>query len=79
MGIGCTMIILGYTWLMENNPEIDRCTGDVNMTRCLTSCTPNNGLLKYFQAFLIPISTSIPIHCLILYVDIHSQSTGVVQ
>src|SRR5882724_7108119 len=42
MGIGCTMIILGHTWLMEHKPEIDWCMGDVNMTRCPTSYTPND-------------------------------------
>src|SRR5882724_8708102 len=44
MGIGHTTIILEHTWLMEHSPEIAWCTGDVNMTRCLTSCTPNDWL-----------------------------------
>jgi len=44
MGIGHTTIILGHTWLMKHNPEIDWCMGDTNMTRCLASCTPNDQL-----------------------------------
>ena len=42
MGIGHTTIILGHTWLMEHNPEIDWGMGDINMTRCPTSCTLND-------------------------------------
>src|SRR5882724_6758852 len=33
-GIGRTMIILGHTWLMEHNPKIDWCTGEISMMRC---------------------------------------------
>ena len=36
--ISQTMIILGHMWLMEHNPEIDWCMGDITMTRCLASC-----------------------------------------
>ena len=36
--IGQTMVILGNTWLMENNPEIDWHTGDISMMRCPASC-----------------------------------------
>jgi len=27
-------------WLMEHNPEIDWCMGDISMTGCLESCRP---------------------------------------
>src|SRR5882724_3669952 len=40
MGIGRTTIILGHTWLMEHNPEIDWHTGEISMTRCPTPCRP---------------------------------------
>src|SRR5882724_4888120 len=40
MGIGRTTIILGHTWLMEHNPKIDWCTGEISMTRCPTPCRP---------------------------------------
>jgi len=36
--ISQTMIILGHTWLMEHNPEIDWHMGDISMMRCLASC-----------------------------------------
>src|SRR5882724_3907876 len=39
-GIGQTTIILGHTWLMECNPEIDWCTGEISMTRCPMPCRP---------------------------------------
>src|SRR5882724_10402836 len=38
--IGQTTIILGHTWLMEHNPEIDWHMGDISMTRCPASCRP---------------------------------------
>src|SRR5882724_4287293 len=38
--ISRTMVILGQKWLMEHNPEIDWCTGDISMMRCLASCRP---------------------------------------
>src|SRR5882672_7848692 len=41
MGIGRTTIILGHTWLIKHNPEIDWSTGKVSMTRCLVACVPN--------------------------------------
>src|SRR5882724_9604128 len=34
-------IILGHTWLVEHNPEIDWSTGKVCMNRCLAACAPN--------------------------------------
>src|SRR5882724_885299 len=37
-GIGRITIILGHTWLMEHNPEIDWRTGEISMMRCPTSC-----------------------------------------
>src|SRR5882724_7086241 len=36
--ISQTMIILGHMWLMEHNPKIDWCMGDITMMRCLASC-----------------------------------------
>src|SRR5882724_7066386 len=36
--IGQTMVILGHMWLMEHNPEIDWCMGDIPMMRCPASC-----------------------------------------
>ena len=36
--IGWMTIILGHSWPMEHNPEIDWCTGDVCMTRYPASC-----------------------------------------
>src|SRR5882724_11342721 len=36
--ISQTTVILGHTWLMEHNPEIDWHTGDISMMRCLASC-----------------------------------------
>ena len=39
-GICQTTIILGHTWIMEHNPEIDWCTGEVTMTHCPSSCGP---------------------------------------
>jgi len=36
--ISQTTIILGHMWLMEHNPEIDWCMGDITMMRCLVSC-----------------------------------------
>jgi len=39
-GISQTTIILGHTWLVEHNPEIDWCTGKVSLTRCPVSCRP---------------------------------------
>src|SRR5882724_10657497 len=39
-GIGRTTIILGHMWLMEHNPEIDWCTGEISMMRCLMPCRP---------------------------------------
>src|SRR5882724_7436346 len=41
MGIGRMTIILGHTWLVEHNPEIDWSTRKVSMNRCLAACTPN--------------------------------------
>ena len=38
MGIGQTMVILGHTWLMEHNPEIDWHMGDIHLTRCPAMC-----------------------------------------
>src|SRR5882724_11579445 len=38
MGISRTTIILGHTWLMEHNPEVDWCMGEISMTRCPMSC-----------------------------------------
>src|SRR5882724_11803263 len=35
------MIILGHTWLIENNPEIDWHMGDIAMTRCPASASQN--------------------------------------
>ena len=32
--IGQTMVILGHMLLMEHNPEIDWCMGDISITRC---------------------------------------------
>jgi len=40
--IGWMSIILGNSWLMEHNPEIDWCTWDICMTRCLASCRSKN-------------------------------------
>jgi len=40
-GIIQTTIILGHTWLMEHNPEIDWRTGEISMMRCPTSCRLN--------------------------------------
>jgi len=37
-GISQMTIILGNTWLVEHNPEIDWCTGKVSLTRCPASC-----------------------------------------
>src|SRR5882724_5749939 len=34
-------IILGHTWLVEHNPEIEWSTGKVCMNRCLAACAPN--------------------------------------
>ena len=31
-------IILGHTWLVKHNPEIDWQTGEVKMSRCPDSC-----------------------------------------
>src|SRR5882724_6323930 len=39
-GISRTTIILGHTWLMEHNPEVDWCTGEISMMRCPMSCRP---------------------------------------
>src|SRR5882724_7021787 len=41
MGIGRTTIILGHTWLVEHNPEIDWSTGKVCMNRSSAVCAPN--------------------------------------
>jgi len=30
MGISRTTIILGHMWLMEHNPKIDWCTGEID-------------------------------------------------
>jgi len=38
MGIGQMTIILSHMWLMEHNPEINCCTGNVSMTQCHSSC-----------------------------------------
>src|SRR5882724_2412929 len=38
--IGQTTIILGHMWLMEHNPEIDWCMGDISIMRCPASCRP---------------------------------------
>jgi len=38
MGISWMTIILSHMWLMEHNPEINWCTGDVSMTQCHSSC-----------------------------------------
>ena len=38
--IGQTMVILRNMWLMEHNPEIDWCTGDISMMSCPESCRP---------------------------------------
>src|SRR5882724_11703157 len=38
MGISQTTVILGHTWLMEHNPDIYWCMGDIHMTRCLATC-----------------------------------------
>src|SRR5882724_1025105 len=38
--IGQTTIILGHMWLMEHNPEIDWCMGDITMMRCPALCRP---------------------------------------
>jgi len=32
------MVILGHMWLMEHNPKIDWCMGDISMMRCPASC-----------------------------------------
>src|SRR5882724_3502128 len=40
MGIGQTTTILGHTWLMEHNPEIYWCTGEISMMRCPMPCRP---------------------------------------
>src|SRR5882724_11201547 len=40
-GIGRMTIILGHTWLVEHNPEIDWSTGKVCMNRCSAACAPN--------------------------------------
>src|SRR5882724_5396355 len=40
MGIGRTTIILGHTWLMEHNPEIDWRMGKISMMRCPMPCRP---------------------------------------
>src|SRR5467141_2360613 len=40
-GIGRTTIILGHTWLVEHNPDIDWSTGKVSMTRCPEACGSN--------------------------------------
>src|SRR5882724_2308502 len=39
-GISRTTIILGHTWLMEHNPEIDWCMGEISMMRCPMPCRP---------------------------------------
>ena len=36
--LGQLAIILGHTWLVEHNPEIDWCTGNIRMTCCPKSC-----------------------------------------
>ena len=36
--VGCLAIILGHTWLVKHNPEINWHTGEVNMTCCPESC-----------------------------------------
>jgi transposase InsO family protein len=36
--LGRVAVILGHTWLVEHNPEVDWRTGDVRMTRCPESC-----------------------------------------
>jgi len=33
-------IILSQTWLMDHNPEINWCTGEVTMTHCSSLCRP---------------------------------------
>jgi len=48
-GIGWTTIILGHTWLMEHNPEIDWCTRKVSMTRCPSMCGPTTTMNQLSQ------------------------------
>ena len=36
--LGRLAIILGHTWLVEHNPEVDWCTGNIKMTYCPESC-----------------------------------------
>ena len=36
--LGQLAIILGHTWLVEHDPEVDWRTGDVNITHCPESC-----------------------------------------
>src|SRR5882724_2411372 len=36
-GIGQTTIILGHTWLVEHNQEINLCTMKVSLSRCPAS------------------------------------------
>ena len=36
--LGSMGIILGYTWLVKHNPEIDWQTGEVKMSHCPNSC-----------------------------------------
>src|SRR5882724_12829951 len=40
-GFSQMTIILGHTWLMEHNPEIDWGTRKVSMTQCPASCGMN--------------------------------------
>ena len=38
IGLGRDPVIIGHTWLVEHNPEIDWITGKVEMTRCPSEC-----------------------------------------
>ena len=39
--LGCLAIILGHTWLVKHNPEINWHTGEVKMTHCPELCGTN--------------------------------------
>jgi hypothetical protein len=37
-GLGKQNLLLGHTWLLKHNPEIDWATGEVKMSRCSARC-----------------------------------------
>ena len=45
-GLGKQNLILGYNWLKDHNPKIDREKGEVEMTRCSLCCEKGCALRK---------------------------------